>query len=119
LNKKQLIVVWMMVILLSGCSTTPNTPSPLERIEELKERVAYNRQLTQDFLDSLKRGMSLDEVYALLTPLMDKRIAYVRYETEDVSALGKRENFQIVFTYEKDILLTFLNNVLESWLMGN
>ena len=109
----------MMVILLSGCSTTLNTPSPLEQIEVLKEHVAYNRQITQEFLDSLKRGMSEDEVYTLLKPLMDEGIAYVRYETEDVSKLEKLEHFQIAFTYEKDILLTFLNNVLDSWLMGD
>jgi hypothetical protein len=119
LNKKQLIVVWMMLILLSGCVTTLDTPSPLEQIEVLKKRVAYDRQITQEFLDSLMRGMSEEEVFSLLKPLMDEGIAYVRYETEDVSELEKLEHFQIAFTFEKDILLTFLNNVLDSWLMGD
>ncbi|MCX5702594.1 MAG: hypothetical protein NTW64_06460 [Candidatus Omnitrophica bacterium] len=115
----KLIYLFILAIFLSGCSTTLNTPSPLERIEVLKEHVAYDRQMTQEFLDSLKRGMSEDEVYSLLKPLMDEGIAYVRYKTEDASSLEKIEYFQIAFTFEKDILLTFLNNVLDSWLMGD
>lgn len=112
---RKLIYLLVMVILLSGCSTALITPSLEKQVDGLKEHLAYNRQITQEFLDSLKRGMSEEETYSLLKPLMDEGIAYVRRETKDASESGELEHFEIVFIYAKDMLLTFLNNALDSW----
>jgi hypothetical protein len=119
LNKKQLIVVWMMVILLSGCSTTPNTLtlSREKQLNVLRQKQDGERQVAQDFLNRLKRGMSKEEVYSLIKSFQDKDIlsVSVKNKTENVASLVKNEILDIYLWGKGDVLLSFLNDVLDNW----